>query len=80
MEQPFKVTIVEPPSTSDYVFNVAPDFLGELEDQYVTLGDSLIYELGDKTNFFGTEVTVTLDVRKITRFAHYDPDVNALVL
>lgn len=27
LEEPFKVTIVEPPSQSDYIFNVAPNWL-----------------------------------------------------
>jgi len=31
-QEPFKVTIVEPPSQSDIVYNEAPDWLKNLED------------------------------------------------
>ena len=55
LEEPFKVTIVEV-NQSDYIFNIEPDWLGELEDQQVQVGDSFIYQLGEKTNMFGQEV------------------------
>lgn len=53
LAEPFVVTIVEPPNSSDYVFNTAPEWLEKLEDQFLVFGDSLIYSFGDRTNIFG---------------------------
>ena len=73
MADKFTITIVEPPSQSDYIFNVAPDWLDYLEDQYVMIGDNLIYNMGEKINMFGGPIDVQLDLRKIDYFASYDP-------
>ena len=53
LAQPFTVTIVEPANPSTYVFNVMPDWLKKLEDQYVKVGESKIYKFGENVNFFG---------------------------
>ena len=68
------MTIVRAPSKSDFIFNVAPDWLDQLEDQYVEKGDNLLYQMGEKTNMFGGEVNVKLDLRKIEKFADYDSE------
>ena len=51
--QSFLVTILEPANPSTYVFNVIPDWLKKLEDQYVQVGESKIYKFGENVNFFG---------------------------
>ena len=51
-----------------------------LKDQYVTQGESLIYSFGQKTNFFGTETSVNVRMRKASLFASYDSIWNAFVV
>ena len=81
LEAPFTVTIVQPPSPSVYVFNVIPDWMSVLKDQYVTQGESLIYSFGPKTNFFGTETTVNVRMKKaVGLFASYDSIWNSFVV
>ena len=59
---PFLVSIQEPPSDSDIIVNVMPDWLQNLQDQNVTVGDHLIYEFGDPVDQFGSKVEVSLDL------------------
>ena len=49
LSSPFKVTLVEV-KQSDYIFNVEPIWLGEIEDQQIEMGDHLLYQIGEKTN------------------------------
>lgn len=80
LEDPFTVTIVQPPSASVYVFSEIPDWMSIFEDQYITQGESLTYDFGKKTNFFGTETTVNVRMRRASMFASYDPVRHALVV
>lgn len=70
------VTIVEQPSQSDYVFNVMPDWLDTLEDQFLVFGDNLIYSFGDRTNIFGDQVDVNVLLQQSRHFVNYDQGFN----
>ena len=80
LARPFTVVIEKPPSPSDYVFNVIPDWLNTLEDQYVTQGQSLNYSFGQNTNIFGTETTVNVRMKMAGLFSRYDSVQNAFVV
>ena len=76
---PFTVSIVELKQT-DYIFNVAPEWLTVLEDQYLVLGNHLVYEFGEKKSIFGSEVHVNVQLRKTSIFAEYEPYQNAYLV
>ena len=76
-EYPFIIIIGEP---SGYVINTVPDWLLNLKDKYLLLGDNLVYELGDQSSFSGTEVIVKLDLRLPHVFADYDVDNNTFIV
>ena len=59
---------------SDYVFNVVPDWLKNLQDQYLVLGDHLIYSFGERISIFDTEVKVSLDLREAFSFSAYESE------
>lgn len=77
---PFVVTIVEPIIESNFTYNEAPEWLTKLEDQYLTLGDNLFYNFGEKTNIFDEEVSVTVTLQTSLHFASYDSFYNSLVV
>ena len=79
LNTPFIVTIVEL-KQSDYIFNIAPDWLINLEDQYLLLGNHLVYEFGEKTSIFGTDVTVNVNLRGASIFANYEQEQNAFTV
>ena len=72
LDKPFTVVIERPPSPSVYVFNVIPDWMNTLEDQYVTQGEELTYLFDKNENFFGEESSVTLRMREASIFSRYD--------
>ena len=76
LESPFQVDIIGF-KESDYVFNVVPDWLTQLEDQYVVLGDHLVYSFGEKTSMFGDEVQVKVHFGRTAGFADYEADLNS---
>ena len=80
LDNPFSVTISKPASPSTYVFNVMPDWMVALEDQYVVQGDSLIYSFGENVNFFGEETQVNVDFGKASIFANYVPQTHAVTI
>ena len=46
----------------------------------MTLGDNLLYIMGENVDMFGNQVKVRLDLRKVFRFASYDSQLNTLIL
>lgn len=80
LKNPFTVTIERAPSPSFYVFNVEPDWISALEDQYVVQGDSLTYVFGENVNFYGEKTNVTVMMKEASLFARYDQMKHALVV
>ena len=76
----FKVTILEPPSQSDYAFNAIPDWLSKLKDQYVKVGEALIYKFGENISFFGGKTDVKVDLRRAFTFSNYDAVFNSFIV
>ena len=51
-----------------------PDWLVNLEDKQLVIGDHLVYSFGEKTSFFGNEVEVKLDFGKARGYSDYESD------
>lgn len=79
LEQPFNVTIIEP-LPGDFIFNVPPMWLDELEDKFLVLGDNLVYPFGAKVNTYGDEVNVDIDITSIRPFSNYESEINTFSL
>ena len=80
LTQPFAVTILEPPNPSTYVFNIMPDWLKKLKDQYMQVGESKIYKFGDNVNFFGGKSDLKVNIGRAFMFSSYDAFFNAYVV
>ena len=74
------MTILEPPNQSDYAFNEMPDWLKKLKDQYVKVGEGLIYEFGENRSFFGGKTDVKVELRRAFMFSSYDAYFNSFVV
>ena len=57
-------------------FEIEPEFMVNLQDQRVKVGDSLVYSPGDKLSSYGHEMTVTMDLGEAESFASYDKSFN----
>ena len=60
-----------------------PDFISELEDQRIKVGESLLYRMADNANQFGAATEVSIDRvlnHNFEKFVNYDPIQNAIVV
>ena len=57
-------------------FEIEPEFMVNLQDQRVKVGNSLVYSPGDKLSSYGHEMTLTMDLVEAVRFASYDESSN----
>ena len=70
----FDLTVEASPSGE--IIKVEPEFMVNLQDQRVKVGDSLIYSLEDRLSSYGHEMTVTMNLDDVDRFASYDDSLN----
>ena len=77
---PFLVVIEPDILDGDFEENNMPEWLQNLEDQSVIVGNGLYYHMGEPTNEFETETDVEVDLRAATEFAFYDNVTNAFVV
>ena len=76
LEKPFIVKILEPPSQSKYSIKVEPEWLINLEDQYITVGEYLLYEFIVPDS----QQNLKVDLQRISRFARFDYKTNSLIV
>ena len=61
--------------------NTAPQWILDLKDQRVRVGNSLLYQMGNNINQFGEETRVTIELESAeAQFINYAPDSNAIVI
>ena len=73
--------IIEPAYESQFNVITIPQWLLDLEDQRVRVGNSLLYQMGDNTNQFGEETKVTIELESAeAQFINYSPDSNTIVI
>ena len=70
----FDLTVEALPSGE--IIKVEPEFMVNLQDQRVKVGDSLIYSLEARLSSYGHEMTVKMDLGLAGRFASYDDSLN----
>ena len=70
----FDLTVEALPSGE--IIKVEPEFMVNLQDQRVKVGDSLIYSLEARLSSYGHEMTVTMDLSNAKSFASYDDSLN----
>ena len=70
----FDLTVEALPSGE--IIKVEPEFMVNLQDQRVKVGDSLIYSLEARLSSYGHEMTVKMDLSNAKRFASYDDSLN----
>ena len=57
--------IVEPTYESQFNISIMPQWLQDLEDQRVKVGNSLLYQMGDNINQFGEKTRVSIELESV---------------
>ena len=79
IEQPiFTVNIQNNFNASKYVVMLAPEWLSELENQSIYIGDSLLYEFADFDEV--GEITIKMENSRIRHFSKYSQEQKAFVV